>query len=148
MLGTSFPPVRSMAWRMARATALNADSALCSRSLLRTHLVCMVEGDFLPVVIVLSTQDVDVECSARGDGEGVEDVWDHFGGEFADFFALEVEFCDAVGAGADVDDGAGEGFVERGKGGSVALDSANFTQRLLERGAEGDGAVLCLANFE
>jgi hypothetical protein len=28
VLGTSFPPVRSMAWRMARARALKADSAL------------------------------------------------------------------------------------------------------------------------
>lgn len=77
MLGTSLPPVRSMAWRMARARALKADSALGYHQHSRREVEGAIED--IPVVVVLSAEDVDMECSPRGDGEGVEDVGNHFG---------------------------------------------------------------------
>lgn len=53
-----------------------------------------------------------------------------------------MEVGDAVWARAYVDDGAGEGLVERGVGVSVALDPAHFTQSFFEGGSEGDRRVL------
>jgi hypothetical protein len=129
-----------MAWRMARARALKADSALRYHQYSRREVERAMGG--VPVVVVLSTENVDMECSPRGDGEGVEDVGNHLGRKFADFFPLEVEVGDTVGARADVDDGAREGLVERGVGVSVALDSAHFAESLFEGGSEGDCGVL------
>ena len=65
-----------------------------------------------------------MEGGAGGDGEGVEDVGDHFCGELADLFAFEAELGDAVGARADVNDGAGEGLL--GWGGESGADSSEY----------------------
>ncbi len=59
-------------------------------------------------------------------------TWDHLAAEVADLLALQSEFGDAVGTGADVDDGAAEGFVEGGVTGAVALDAFDGAEAFLK----------------
>jgi hypothetical protein len=54
VLGISFPPVRSMAWRMARARALKADSALWT-AIGDLLYPTSPEQIGVPVVVVLAT---------------------------------------------------------------------------------------------
>jgi len=62
VLGTSSPPVRVMAIRIANAIALKADSAL---------IASVSFGDIKPVesdshvMIVFSSDEVDVQCHSR-----------------------------------------------------------------------------------
>ena len=68
---------------------MNADSALAWVSMEKKR----VEGHDKPVVVVFSTEDVNVQCCSRGDGEGVENVGDHFRREFAYLFSFKAELC-------------------------------------------------------
>jgi hypothetical protein len=54
------------------------------------------------VVIVLPPKNVHMQRHAGGHCERVEDVRDHFCGEVPNFFAIEAEGGDAVGAGTYV----------------------------------------------
>lgn len=93
------------------------------------------------MVVVFAAQDVDVKGDAGGGGEGLEDVGDHFGGEVADFLADELEVGDAVGSVAEVDNGAGQGLVERREAVAEALDALDGAEGLLEGGTKSNGAV-------
>lgn len=61
-------------------------------------------GSIIPVVVVLTPQDVDVKGHARRDRERVKYVGDHLRREIADLFALQLEIRHAVRPRADVDD--------------------------------------------
>lgn len=86
VLGTSSPPVLSMAWRMASARALKADSELAR---LRTGkgIVGMLRS---PVMVVLPSEDVYMQRNPGCDGKGIEDMRDHLRGQITDFFSLEA----------------------------------------------------------
>lgn len=73
VLGTSSPPVRVMAIRIARASALKADSALAYQR--------AEEGQDVHVMVVVASDQVDVEGDARFKGKGLEQVGYHFGGD-------------------------------------------------------------------
>ena len=79
MLGTSSPPVLSMASRIARARALKADSALDAMCEAVSPNNWEDLPPYTPVVIVLSTEDVYVQCRPRRHGERVKDVGEHLG---------------------------------------------------------------------
>ena len=49
-----------------------------------------------PVVVVLATEHVDVECYSRSNRERVENVRQHLSGEVPDLFALEFQIRHAV----------------------------------------------------
>jgi hypothetical protein len=76
VLGTSFPPVRSMAWRMARARALKADSALWTAMSDLMHLTSP-ERISIPVVVVLATQDVYMQRASGCHGKRIKYVREH-----------------------------------------------------------------------
>lgn len=78
MLGTSFPPVLSIACRIAKAKALNADSALRERGHQYTRIGMMVDL-VLHVVVVLASDPVDVQGDAGGERERLKQVGDHLG---------------------------------------------------------------------
>lgn len=69
----------------------------------------MREGyTYVPVVIILATEDIDVQRRSRSHGERVENVREHFGGEVSDFFAFETEVGETVRASADVNHRPGQ----------------------------------------
>ena len=103
MLGTSSPPVRSIAWRIARANALNAASAL-TVEIVHQYLAPQQTNRDTLVMVVLPAEHVDVQCHAGGDGERVEDVREHLRSEVPDLLALQLQVRHAVRARADVDD--------------------------------------------
>lgn len=74
VLGTSSPPVRVIAIRIARARALNAASAL---------LVSQFREDLIShdshVVIVVTSNVVNVKCDTSGEGERLQKMGDHLG---------------------------------------------------------------------
>ena len=112
MLGTSSPPVRWIASRIARASALNADSALFKgytgiSPVPSPRATINWNG---PVVVVLTPQDVDMEGHARSNGERVEYVGDHLRREVADLFALQVQVRHAIRPRADIDDRPRQGL--------------------------------------
>ena len=123
------------------------------------------------VVVVLSPKDVDVKRDTGALGERLEHVRDHLGRQVADLLALELQVAAEVGARRDVEDGAREGLrarrqragsaceragrrplvgarrgkthlVEGRKASAVPPDALALAERLLERLAERDGAVL------
>lgn len=94
------------------------------------------------MVIVVSTEAVNVERDAGSHGETVKDVRNHFAAEVANLFALEAELGDAVGPRRDVDDGAGQGLVEGCMPGAVALDALDGPQSCLEGLSQRQGTVL------
>ena len=70
VLGTSSPPVRCIASRIASANALKADSALCQhfRQLAR-HLLVAIEEHSVLVVVVFAAEHVNVEGNTGSDRE-------------------------------------------------------------------------------
>jgi len=64
-------------------------------------------GMDLPVVVIFATEDIDMQRNAGSIGKGVEDMRDHFRRQISYFLSLEAELRDAVGSGANVDDGPG-----------------------------------------
>ena len=96
MLGTSSPPVRSIAWRIASASALKADSALRR---IKYGQTCGMRSEVgLLVVIIFASQYIDVQSYASGDCERVEDVWEHLRREVANLFALQLQVRHAIRA--------------------------------------------------
>lgn len=93
MLGTSLPPVRSTASRIARARALKEASALHEIDAYGCTCESAAGGPWkgrkikggrrgsrgLHVVVVDTPDGVDVKRDARGGGERLEDVRDHLG---------------------------------------------------------------------
>lgn len=66
---------------------------------------------------------------------------DHLGAERADLFPGQPEVDVCGGAVGDVDDGAGEGFVEGGVGVGEAGDACEGAEGGFEGVAEGEGDV-------
>ena len=62
------------------------------------------------MVIVLSSEHINVQSDARSDRERVEDMREHLRREVPDLLALDAEVAHAVRARADVDDRAREGL--------------------------------------
>ncbi len=67
----------------------------------------------------------------------------HLGREIADLLVLEVEIAHEEGAGGDVHDGAGEGFVQRAKSVAETGNTFAIAQSFREGGAEGEECVFC-----
>ena len=73
--------------------------------------------------------------------EALERVRQHLGRERADPLVLEAEVGDAEGPGGDVDDGAGEGFVEGRVRGAEAAEAGAGAEGGGEGAAEGEEGV-------
>ena len=57
-------------------------------------------------MVVLPTQDIDMQGNTSSDGERMEYVWEHLGGEVSNLLALHFEICNAVRPSRDVNDGS------------------------------------------
>ncbi len=101
VLGTSSPPVRSIACRIASASALKADSDLKQRD--ESSCGCPSEV-LLPMMIILPAQNIDVQCHAGRDGERVKDMRDHLRRQVPYFLPFQAELGNAVWSRANVDD--------------------------------------------
>ena len=66
----------------------------------------------------------------------------HLAIQLPDHRSLEAEFADEEGSRGDVDDGAGEGFVERGVAVTEASEAGAGAQGRGEGAAEGEEGVL------
>jgi hypothetical protein len=88
---------------MASATALNADSALHvpSDEMTQTQTLGRV-----PVVIVFSSEHVNMQSHTSSDGKGMKYMRDHFRRQITNFFAFQFEVSYAVWARADVNNGS------------------------------------------
>lgn len=85
---------------MAKAKALKADSDL-HKPVSQTPEVLLTPS---PVVIILPTEDINVEGNASRYRERVEDMRDHLRREIANFLSLETKVGEAVRPRAYVDD--------------------------------------------
>lgn len=94
-----------------------------------------------PVVVVLAAQAVDVQGDSRTLREALQAVGDHLAAKVANLLAFEAEVDDAVGAVGEVDDGAGEGLVERGVGIAEARQTGHAVEGLGKSVTEGDTNV-------
>lgn len=83
------------------------------------------------MVVIVTVEAVDVECDAGTLGKALETMGDHLGAQLAEPLALKAKVDNTVGTVGKVDDGAGEGLVER----SVGMSETGETGR----GAEGLG---------
>lgn len=90
------------------------------------------------MVIVLTVEAVDVEGDAGTLGKALEAVGNHLAAQLAEELTLESEVDDTVGAVGEVDDGAGEGLVERGVGEAVAGEAGGSAEGLAEGVTESD----------
>lgn len=93
------------------------------------------------VVVVVAAQAVDVQSDARTLRKALQAVGDHLAAQLSEKLALQAQVDDAVGAVREIDDGAGEGLVERGVGVSEAGDAGERAEGLVEGVAEGDADV-------
>lgn len=130
---------------------LSAQSALGARNLALSALnpssshanshSQRLERTLSPVVVVIAPQAVDVQGDAGGLGKALQTVGDHFAAELAEVLALEAQVDNGVGSVGEIDDGAGEGLVQRGVGIAEAGDAGEGTEGLGKGGADGDAAV-------
>jgi len=61
-----------------------------------------------PMMIVLPTQNIDVQSDSGCNCKGVEDVGDHFCREIANFFSTESQVGNAIGPRTYIDDRTGQ----------------------------------------
>ena len=97
----------------------------------------------LPVVVVISTEAVNVKGDASLHGKRVENVRDHLAAQVANLLSLESEFRNAVGTRGDIDDSTAESLVEGSVASSVAANALDWSKSLLERSTERKCTVLC-----
>lgn len=94
------------------------------------------------MVVVITTDAVDVHGDAGGLGEALQAVRHHLGAQLAEPLALEAQVDDAVGTVGEIDNGAGEGLVEGSVGGTEAGEAGGGAEGLGEGVAQSDAAVL------
>lgn len=72
-----------------------------------------LEGTLSLVVVIVTSDNVDVHGDTRALGETLQTVRQHLCAQVANFLTAELQVADTEGAVGEVDDGTGEGFVER-----------------------------------
>lgn len=85
------------------------------------------------MVVVVTSNDIDVHGDAGALRETLQTVGQHFGAKITNLLATQLQVADAEGTVGQVDDCAGEGFVKR----SVCVAEASETGGRLEGGLEG-----------
>lgn len=133
-------PVILSAQSALGARNLSLSALYPSRSHANSHRQ-RLERTLSPVVVVVAAQAVDVQRDARGLGKALQAVGDHLAAEITELLALEAQVDDGVGPVGEIDDGAGEGLVERGVGIAEAGDAGEGAEGLGEGCADGDAAV-------
>ena len=94
------------------------------------------------MVVVLAAQAFDVQGRPRRHGQGAQHMADVFTGQAAEGLARKTELDIGVGPPRQVDDGARQGFIQGRVGRTEAGDSRPLAERLIDRRAEGQGAIL------
>lgn len=101
-----------------------------------------LEGTLGTVVIVVAVEAVDVQRDTGTLSETLHAVGDHLGAELAEELALQAKVDNAVGTVGEVDDGAGEGLVERSVGIAEAGKTGGSTEGLGKGVAKGNADIL------
>jgi hypothetical protein len=73
-----------------------------------------------------------MECNAGSLGKALQTVRHHLTAQLAEPLAFKTELDDAIGTVREIDDGAGEGFVERRVGVSEASYAGERAEGLVE----------------
>ena len=94
------------------------------------------------VVVVGAAQHIDVQRHAPGGRKREKEVRHVLAGEVAERLALQTELDDRAGPAGQVDDRPRQRLVQRRVGRAEARDAAPFPERLIERLAERQRAVL------
>jgi hypothetical protein len=121
------------------------DLALLACHLARSHTDGhseRLEGALGPVVVVVAADAVDVHGEAGGLGEALQAVGHHLSAQLSEPLALQSEVDDAVRSVGEVDDSAGEGFVERSVGVPETGEASGRAEGLGEGVTESNAAVL------
>lgn len=100
-----------------------------------------LESTLGSVVIVLSTQAVDVYRHASSLGKAFHAVRYHLSAQFAEPFTLKSQLDHSVGSVRQVDNGARQSFVEGCVGRSESGKASRCTQCLVEGIAEGNADI-------
>lgn len=97
-----------------------------------------LEGTLGLVVVVVTSDNIDVHGNAGALGETLQTVGQHLGAEVANLLATQLQVADAERTVGQVDNCTGEGFVER----SVCVTETG------ETGGRLEGGLVCLAFCE
>ena len=93
------------------------------------------------MMIIRSIRTPNMQCDACGLRKTLQAVRNHFRAEVADLFALEAQINDCVGPVGEVDDGPGEGFVERGVAAAEAGEGCACAEGFCECCSEAEHGV-------
>lgn len=100
-----------------------------------------LEGTLGAVVIIVAVKTVDMKRDAGTLRKALQAVRDHLAAELAEPFALEAKVNDAVRSVGKIDDGAGEGFVERSVGVAETSEACRCSESLGKGVAKGDANI-------
>lgn len=95
------------------------------------------------MMIILASYTINMQRDPRILRKALHAMRDHLTAQIADLLTLETEFDDCVGTVGEVDDGAGEGFVQRGICGSEACEAGWGAEGVFECAAKGETDVFC-----
>ncbi len=87
------------------------------------------------MMVVLPLQHPHMQRDSRGLAKTLQSMMDHLRTELADLLVFEAEVANEEGSGGNVEDGAGECFVEGCVGVAEACDAFAVTE------CEGEGAA-------
>lgn len=96
----------------------------------------------VPVMIVVSAKTVNVHGDVCRLCKALQQMRDHLGAEIADLLPSQAQVDDREGTAREIHDRAGQCLVQRCICVSEPFVSTYGAERLLERGAEGNSAVL------
>lgn len=84
---------------------------------------------------------VDVHRNSGTLSEALQTVGNHLGAELAEPLSLQTEVDDAVGTVGNINDGAGQGLVERGVGVAETGETGGGTEGLVEGVSKSDADI-------
>src|SRR5262245_15279921 len=99
------------------------------------------EGRLGPVMVVLTSQQSDVEAEAAVGRERLQQVRDHLAAQSADGRTTERQIDGRPATAAEIDRDLCQGFVERDDSIAETTNRAPLAERLVERLAETDADV-------
>lgn len=95
------------------------------------------------MVIIEPPQAVHMHRDSRRLRKALHAVRNHLAAQVSNPLALEAEFDDGVGAVGEVDDGAGERFIERAVCGAETGEADGCAKGFFEGGAKGNADIFC-----
>jgi hypothetical protein len=102
-----------------------------------------LESRLRSVVIILTLDDAHVQVDPRLKREGLKEVREILGRDLPEILTLKPQADRGPWSSREVDNRAGERFIERGVRRPKSLEPTSVSERLSQRLAEGERAVFC-----